>query len=91
MTKTTSAPVRNTDRFYIGGEWVKPVSDAMIDVIDSGTEELYFSVFTESTGDRPPYHEARRRHCEEVLPRTRREVRQHREEYLELKTFVEPA
>jgi aldehyde dehydrogenase (NAD+) len=44
MTKTTSAPVRNTDRFYIGGEWVKPASEAMIDVIDSGTEELYFSV-----------------------------------------------
>jgi len=41
---TTSAPVRNTDRFFIGGEWVEPVSDAMIDVIDSGTEELYFSV-----------------------------------------------
>jgi aldehyde dehydrogenase (NAD+) len=43
-TKTDLAPVRNTDRFYIGGKWVKPASDAMIDVIDSGTEELYFSV-----------------------------------------------
>src|SRR5580704_14084425 len=43
-TKRTSAPVRNTDRFYIGGEWVKPATDAKIDVIDSGTEELFFSV-----------------------------------------------
>jgi len=38
------APLRNADRFFIGGEWVKPSSDAMIDVIDSGTEELFFSV-----------------------------------------------
>ena len=37
-------PLRNADRFFIGGEWVTPSSDAMIDVIDSGTEELYFSV-----------------------------------------------
>ena len=41
---TTTAPVRNTDRFFIGGEWVKPVSDAKIDVIDSATEELFFSI-----------------------------------------------
>jgi aldehyde dehydrogenase (NAD+) len=41
---TTTAPVRNTDRFFIGGDWVKPVSDAKIDVIDSGTEELFFSI-----------------------------------------------
>ena len=41
---TTTAPVRNTDRFFIGGEWVEPSSDAMIDVIDSGTEELFFRV-----------------------------------------------
>ncbi len=41
---TTTAPVRNTDRFFIGGEWVKPTTDSMIDVIDSGTEELFFRV-----------------------------------------------
>jgi aldehyde dehydrogenase (NAD+) len=41
---TTSAPVRNTDRFFIGGEWVKPTTDSTIDVIDSGTEELFFRV-----------------------------------------------
>jgi acyl-CoA reductase-like NAD-dependent aldehyde dehydrogenase len=41
---TTTAPVRNTDRFFIGGEWVKPSTDSMIDVIDSGTEVLFFRV-----------------------------------------------
>ena len=29
---------------YIGGEWVRPSSDATIDVIDSGTEELFLRV-----------------------------------------------
>ena len=43
-TIDTSAPVRHPDRFYIGGEWVTPSSDATIDVIDSGTEELYYRV-----------------------------------------------
>jgi acyl-CoA reductase-like NAD-dependent aldehyde dehydrogenase len=39
-----SVPLAHTDRFYIGGEWVTPTTDAMIDVIDSDTEELYFRV-----------------------------------------------
>ncbi len=39
-----SAPLRHADRFFIGGEWVKPSSDAVIDVIDSTSEELFFSV-----------------------------------------------
>jgi acyl-CoA reductase-like NAD-dependent aldehyde dehydrogenase len=43
--------VRNTDRFYIGGEWVKPSSDATIDVVDSGTEEVYFSVAEAQAAD----------------------------------------
>ena len=34
----------HADRFFIGGEWVEPSSDATIDVIDSGTEELYYSI-----------------------------------------------
>jgi len=42
--KATTAPVRHADRFFIGGEWVAPSSDATIDVIDSGTEELYYWV-----------------------------------------------
>ena len=39
-----TAPIRHTDRFYIGGEWVAPSSGDTIDVIDSGTEEHFFSV-----------------------------------------------
>ncbi len=39
-----TAPLLRPDCFYIGGEWVEPSSDAMIDVIDSGTEELFFRV-----------------------------------------------
>ena len=37
-------PLSNNDRFFIGGEWVKPSSDAVLDVIDSATERLYFQV-----------------------------------------------
>ncbi len=39
-----TAPVMHADRFFIGGEWVAPSSDATIDVIDSGTEERYDSI-----------------------------------------------
>ena len=39
-----SAPIRHADRFYIGGQWVAPSSDATIRVIDSDTEELFFTV-----------------------------------------------
>jgi acyl-CoA reductase-like NAD-dependent aldehyde dehydrogenase len=45
MTSTLpAAPVSQPDHFYIGGEWVKPSSSATIDVIDSGSEELWFQV-----------------------------------------------
>jgi aldehyde dehydrogenase (NAD+) len=43
-TAETAVPLRHADRFFVGGEWVKPSSDATVDVIDSGTEELYFRV-----------------------------------------------
>jgi aldehyde dehydrogenase (NAD+) len=43
-TQSTTAPVSHADRFYIGGEWVEPTSDATIDVIDSGTEDLYYTI-----------------------------------------------
>jgi hypothetical protein len=43
MSQAT-APIRHTDRFYIGGQWVAPSSDAKVNVIDSDTEQLYFSV-----------------------------------------------
>lgn len=43
-TIDTTAPVLYPDKFFIGGEWVAPSSAATIDVIDSGTEELYFRI-----------------------------------------------
>ena len=44
MTDTHRGPLQNTDRLFIGGEWVKPSSAATIDVVDSATEERYFTV-----------------------------------------------
>jgi len=38
------APIRHADRFFIGGQWVAPSSDATISVLDSDTEQLYFTV-----------------------------------------------
>ena len=40
----TAVPIRHDDRFFIGGAWVEPSSSDVINVIDSATEELYFSV-----------------------------------------------
>jgi aldehyde dehydrogenase (NAD+) len=44
LTNLPVVPLGNTDRFFIGGEWIKSSSDATIDVIDSGTEKLFFCV-----------------------------------------------
>ncbi len=46
MSTTQARPHRclHADRFFIGGEWVAPSSDATIDVIDSRTEELYYTI-----------------------------------------------
>jgi acyl-CoA reductase-like NAD-dependent aldehyde dehydrogenase len=46
-----TAPVVHPDRFFIGGEWVEPSSDAKIDVIDSHSEEVYFSVAEAQAAD----------------------------------------
>jgi aldehyde dehydrogenase (NAD+) len=43
LQNETGAGLRHADRFFIGGQWVTPSSDARIDVIDSSTEELFFS------------------------------------------------
>ena len=51
LASQTSAPIRNADRFYIGGQWVTPSSDAKIDVIDPGTEERFFSVAEAQAAD----------------------------------------
>jgi aldehyde dehydrogenase (NAD+) len=37
-------PIAHTDCFYIGGQWVGPSSDAVIEVVDSATEQVYFRV-----------------------------------------------
>ncbi len=38
------APLRHMDCFFIGGHWVKPSTDSMIDVIAPATEEVYMRV-----------------------------------------------
>jgi acyl-CoA reductase-like NAD-dependent aldehyde dehydrogenase len=44
VTRSGTAPARNPGRFYIGGKWVLPSTDAVIDVIDCATEDLFFQV-----------------------------------------------
>jgi aldehyde dehydrogenase (NAD+) len=46
-----STPMRHPDRFYVGGEWVPATSDSTFDVLDSNTEELFFTVAEASSGD----------------------------------------
>ena len=41
---TTAVPIRHDDRFFIGGKWVEPSSSDVIEVIESATEQPYFSV-----------------------------------------------
>ncbi len=50
-TSSTATPVRHPDRLYIGGEWVAPSTGSTIDVIDSGTEELYYRVAEAQASD----------------------------------------
>jgi acyl-CoA reductase-like NAD-dependent aldehyde dehydrogenase len=40
----THAPIAHPDRFFIGGDWAQPSASSKIDVINSGTEELFVSV-----------------------------------------------
>jgi aldehyde dehydrogenase (NAD+) len=51
LASETSVPIRHADRFFIGGQWVTPSSEATIKVIDSGTEELFFSVAEAQAAD----------------------------------------
>jgi betaine-aldehyde dehydrogenase len=41
MSESTRVPLGHTDRFFIGGEWVKPSSDSSIEVIAPATEDFY--------------------------------------------------
>jgi acyl-CoA reductase-like NAD-dependent aldehyde dehydrogenase len=49
--RATTEPVSHGRQFFIDGEWVKPSSGATIDVIDSGTEELYYTVAEAAAAD----------------------------------------
>jgi acyl-CoA reductase-like NAD-dependent aldehyde dehydrogenase len=51
LASETSAPLQHAEKFFIGGEWVAPSSDAQIHVIDSATEQLYFSVAEAQAAD----------------------------------------
>jgi aldehyde dehydrogenase (NAD+) len=51
LTDETTAPLLHADRFFIGGEWVTPSSDSKIDVIDSDTEQVFFSVAEAQAAD----------------------------------------
>src|SRR5580692_2513620 len=46
-----SVPIKHTDRFFIGGEWVTPSSDSTITVIDSHTEQPYLTVAEAQAAD----------------------------------------
>jgi aldehyde dehydrogenase (NAD+) len=50
MSQAT-APISHADRFFIGGQWVAPSSDATISVIDSATEQPYFAVAEAQAAD----------------------------------------
>src|SRR5215471_19662244 len=43
-TATTRQHIHHADRFFLGGEWVKPSSSSRIDVRDSATEDVFLSV-----------------------------------------------
>lgn len=45
------APIKNPDRFFIDGNWVRPSSAATIDVINCATEELFATVAEAQTDD----------------------------------------
>ena len=51
LTEQPRVQLRHLDRFYIGGEWVAPSSDARITVTDSATEERFFSVAEAQAAD----------------------------------------
>ena len=44
-------PLGHLDRFFVGGAWVTPSSDTTIDVIDPGSERLFFRVAEAQAAD----------------------------------------
>jgi len=61
MTEPQVVQLRHLDRFFIGGEWVEPSSQATITVTDSATEQLFFSVAEAQAGDMSRAVESARR------------------------------
>ncbi|MER6975817.1 aldehyde dehydrogenase [Streptomyces carpinensis] len=51
VTKIGSPRLRSFDRLFIGGEWVKPATDKVIDVVSPSTEEWLASVPEASVQD----------------------------------------
>jgi aldehyde dehydrogenase (NAD+) len=50
-TSDVRAPIGHPDRFFIGGAWVEPSSDATISVIEPATEDVYFRVAAAQPSD----------------------------------------
>lgn len=44
-------PLKAPDRFYISGEWVRPLSDSKIDVVSPSTEQLFVRVAAANEAD----------------------------------------
>ena len=44
LTETVKVSISSPDRFYIGGDWVKPSSSDEIDVINASTEDVFLRV-----------------------------------------------
>ena len=44
LTDTVKVSISSPDRFYIGGDWVKPSSSDEIDVINASTEDVFLRV-----------------------------------------------
>ena len=51
LTKERGLQLRHLDRFFIGGEWVAPSSEATITVTDSASEQEFFSVAEAQAAD----------------------------------------
>jgi acyl-CoA reductase-like NAD-dependent aldehyde dehydrogenase len=49
--KSSVAPVKHPDRFYIGGEWVAPSTSDVIEVVQPATEEVYLRVAEAKSAD----------------------------------------
>jgi aldehyde dehydrogenase (NAD+) len=61
LTEQPVVQLHHLDRFFIGGDWVAPSSDATITVTDSATEEHFFSVAEAQAADVARAVEAARR------------------------------